>query len=364
MLKQLVAWVGSDAFFAGLRGYFDAHAWGNSTLQDLLRALEAASGRDLSAWSKEWLESAGINTLRPDIETDAEGLLTSFAVLQEAPAEHPTLAFAPARGRLSTTARLRDSCARSGSNSTSSEPAPRSTELVGTRRPDLVLVNDDDLAYAKIRLDERSLITVTDAIGELTESLPRALCWAAAWDMTRDAEMAARDYLRLVIHLLDTETDIGVLQSVLRQARLAVERWSAPGFRETGLDALAAACHAHLQGAEPGSDDQLALVRAFAASADSPRHLDVVEAWWSRARRAAGLALDTDLRWALLGSTCRLRPRRQLPRSTRSSPTTTPQPDAATRPPFALHCPTRHQKTPRGRRSCRTRTPQRRARRR
>jgi aminopeptidase N len=299
VLKQLVAWVGHDAFFAGLRRYFGAHAWGNSTLQDLLRALEVASGRDLSAWSKEWLESAGINTLRPEIETDDDGLITSFAVLQEAPADHPTLR--SHRLAVGCYNRTNEGLVRTMRVELDVVGARTEvTDLVGTRRPDLVLVNDDDLAYAKIRLDEHSLITVTEAIGELVGSLPRALCWAAAWDMTRDAEMAARDYLRLVIHLLDSETDIGVLQSVLRQARLAVERWSDPAFRDSGLDALAAACHAHLQGAEPGSDYQLALVRAFAASANSAGYVDVVGSLLSGETTLPGLALDTDLRWSLL----------------------------------------------------------------
>ena len=299
VLKQLVAWVGRDAFFAGLRGYFDAHSWGNSTLHDLLRSLERASGRDLSAWSKEWLESAGINTLRPEIETDAEGLITSFAVLQEATADHPTLrSHRVAIGLYDRTdaGLVRAQRVELDVVGARTEVA----ELVGAPRPDLVLVNDDDLAYAKIRLDERSLATVTDAIGDLTSSLPRALCWAAAWDMTRDAEMAARDYLRLVIHLLDSETDIGVLQSVLRQARLAVERWADPAYRETGLDALAAACHAHLPGAEPGSDYQLSLVRAFAACANSPAKSTSSRRCSPARPSFPGLALDTDLRWTLL----------------------------------------------------------------
>ena len=301
VLKQLVAWVGRDAFFNGLRGYFDAHAWKNSTLHDLLRSLERASGRDLSAWSKEWLESAGINTLRPDIETDADGLITSFAVLQEAPAEHPTLR----SHRLAVGCYERTSEGLVRTQRIELDVVGARTEvpdLVGTSQPDLVLVNDDDLAYAKIRLDERSLVTVTDAIGELRASLPRALCWAAAWDMTRDAEMAARDYLRLVIHLLDTETDIGVLQSVLRQARLAVERWATPAFRDTGLDALAAACHAHLRHAEPGSDYQLTLVRALAACANSTAYVDVIASLLAGDTEFPGLALDTDLRWTFLST--------------------------------------------------------------
>jgi aminopeptidase N len=299
VLKQLVAWVGREPFFAGLRNYFDAHAWGNSTLQDLLGALESASGRDLSAWSKEWLESAGINTLRPEIETDADGLITSFAVLQEAPPEHPTLrshrlavgCYARTDGRL-----IRERVVELDIVGARTEIP----ELVGVRRPELVLVNDQDLAYAKIRLDDVSLETVTESIGDIVDSLPRAMCWTAAWDMTRDAEMAARDYLRMVIHLLDAETDIGVLQSVLRQARLAVERWADPAFRSTGLDLLASAAHAHLQGSEPGSDQQLAFMRAFAATADSEQHVDVVASIFAGNTQVPGLSLDTDLRWLLL----------------------------------------------------------------
>ncbi|HET9188859.1 MAG TPA: aminopeptidase N, partial [Acidothermaceae bacterium] len=299
VLKQLVAWVGRDAFFSGLHKYFDAHAWGNSTLQDLLRALEDASGRDLSAWSKEWLESAGINTLRPEIETDDDGVITSFAVLQEAPPEHPTL----------RSHRLAVGCYHRRDDGIVREkrveldvvgartPVP---ELVGMRRPDLLVVNDDDLAYAKIRLDDRSLETVANSVGEVRDSLPRALCWAAAWDMTRDAEMAARDYLRMVIHLLDAERDIGVLQSAMRQARLAVERWADPAFRPTGLDMLAAATHAHLQAAEPGSDFQLAFLRAFAANAHSTHHVDTLGSLYAEQTSLPGLPLDTDLRWTLL----------------------------------------------------------------
>jgi aminopeptidase N len=299
VLKQLVAWVGREPFFAGLRAYFDAHEWGNSTLADLLSALEDASGRDLSAWSKQWLESAGLNTLRPDIRTDADGRLTSFAVLQEAPADHPTLRshrlavgfYDRADGALVRKQRVELDVAGARTEV---------SELVGAQRPDLILVNDDDLAYAKIRLDERSLATVTEAIGEIGDSLPRALCWSSAWDMTRDAEMAARDYVRMVIRLLDAETDVGVLQSVLRQARLAVERWADPSFHDTGLEMLAAAAEEHLQGAEPGSDHQLAFLRAFAAAATSDRQVDAVASIFAGDTEVPGLPLDTDLRWTLL----------------------------------------------------------------
>jgi len=299
VLKQLVAWVGRDAFFTGLQSYFRAHAWGNSTLQDLLSALEEASGRDLSAWSKEWLESAGVATLRAQIEVDDQGLVTSFAVVQEAPPENPTLR--SHRLAIGCYDRTTDGLVRTERIELDVVGARTEVpQLLGKRRPDLALVNDDDLAYAKVRLDDHSLVTITEAIAELRGALPRALCWSAAWDMTRDAEMAARDYLRMVIHLLESETDIGVLQSLLRQARLAIEQWADRSYRETGLDALAAAVHAHLEAAEPGSDQQLAYLRSFAATAQSASHLDVLAALLAGDVELPGLPLDTDLRWLLV----------------------------------------------------------------
>jgi aminopeptidase N len=91
VLKQLVHWVGRDAFFGATRAYFAQHAFGNTTLQDLLDALTNASGRDLSTWSKEWLQTAGVNTLRPRLEVADDGSFTSVMIEQTATDEHPTL---------------------------------------------------------------------------------------------------------------------------------------------------------------------------------------------------------------------------------------------------------------------------------
>ncbi|MEW9530080.1 aminopeptidase N [Microbispora sp. NPDC049125] len=299
VLKQLVAYVGLDNFLAGVRDYFNEHAWGNTTLQDLLSALERTSGRDLSAWSKEWLETAGVNTLRPSFTTDAEGRFLSFDVLQEATREHPTLrSHRIAIGLYS----LRDGVLARTRRVELDIVGARTAvaELVGEVQPDLVLVNDDDLTYAKIRLDERSLATlVGGGISAFAESLPRALCWSSAWDMTRDAEMATRDYVRLVVSGIDSVKDMTVLQTVLRQARQAVQQYADPAWRATGLAELAAALRRLIGTAEPGSDHQLAYVNAFTAVATSPEDLAFVRAILDGDDVPQGLAVDTDLRWTL-----------------------------------------------------------------
>ncbi len=299
VLKQLVAYVGKDNFLAALRRYFEQHAFGNATLADLMAALEATSGRDLSTWSKQWLETAGVNTLRPEFHTDADGMFTSFAVLQEAPATHPVLR--PHRIAVGLYDRTEAGLIRRRRvEADVSGDRTVLTDLAGEPRPDLVLVNDDDLTYAKIRLDEHSLRTLISAIGEFQDPLPAALCWSAAWDMCRDAEMAARDYVRLVMPGLDSVGDISVTQTLLRQAGAAARRYTDPAWRDTGLRLIAATSRKLLQRAEPGSDRQLAYLQALIGVAAEPGDLALLRGLLDGSTTLDGLAVDTELRWRLL----------------------------------------------------------------
>jgi aminopeptidase N len=341
VLKQLVAYVGRENFLDGVRKYFAAHAWGNATLADLLAALEETSGRDLAAWSAEWLQTAGVNTLRPSYSVDAEGRFTEFAVEQEAPATHPVLrSHRIAIGLYDRTPGDEAGLVRRHRVETD-VAGPRTVipELAGQPRPDLVLVNDDDLTYAKIRLDDHSLRTLVGpgkggpggrgglggkvspqdrgdpggsppgaaqsprartGIGEFTDSLPAALCWSAAWDMVRDGEMAARDYVRLVLSGISSVADISVVQTLLRQAGQAVRRFADPGWRQTGLALMASALRDLLQDAAAGSDTQLAYVRAFAGVAISADDLALLAGLLDGSVVLDGLTVDTDLRWSLL----------------------------------------------------------------
>ena len=299
VIKQLVAHVGRPNFVAGVRRYFEQHAWGNATLGDLLAALEEASGRDLSSWSKEWLETAGVNTLRPEYRCDPEGRFAEFAVLQEAPASHPVLR--PHRIAIGLYDRGETGLARRHRVEIDIDGERTEVpELVGQLRPDLVLVNDDDLSYAKIRLDDHSLRTLISGIGEFTDSLPAALCWAATWDMCRDAEMAARDYVSLVLAGVDAIGDITVAQTVLRQAATAARRFADPDWRATGLEQIAGKLRDLLQRAEPASDRQLAYAQALTGVATSPGDLALLAGLLAGSATVPGLAVDTDLRWQLL----------------------------------------------------------------
>lgn len=307
VLKQLVAYVGMDEFFRGVQAYFKAHAFGNTRLSDLLGALEETSGRDLKTWSKKWLETAGINVLRPVVDVDTSGRITSFAVKQEAPAlpagakGEPTLRphriaiglydLDDASGKLLRTDRVELDV---------DGELTAVDDLVGRRRPAVILLNDDDLSYAKVRMDAESLAFVTDHIGDFEASLPRALSWASAWDMTRDAELPTREYLSLVLSGIGKESDIGVVQSLHRQVKLALELYAAPSGRDEALARWTDATLAHLRSAEPGSDHQLAWARAFASAARTEEQLTLLEELVSGKQAIEGLAVDTELRWAFV----------------------------------------------------------------
>ncbi|MET9672761.1 aminopeptidase N [Streptomyces sp. NPDC006482] len=307
VLKQLVAYVGEDEFFKGVQAYFQAHAFGNTRLSDLLGALEETSGRDLKTWSKAWLETAGINILRPEIETDENGAITAFTVKQEAPAlpagakgeavlrpHRIAVGFydLDADGKLVRTERLELDVEAAELTSV--------PQLVGKARPAVVLLNDDDLSYAKVRLDEVSLTNVTAHLGDFADSLPRALCWASAWDMTRDGELATRDYLELVLSGVAKESDIGVVQSLQGQVKAALELYAAPEWRAEGLARWGTFAQEQLRATEPGSDHQLAWARAFAATARTDAELDVIAGLLDGGEVVEGLAVDTELRWAFV----------------------------------------------------------------
>jgi aminopeptidase N len=299
VLKQLAAWVGVDAFFAGVSAYFKKHAWGNTTLADLLTELETASGRDLSEWGKIWLETAGVNTLRADIATDASGTISSFTVLQSAPAEYPTIR--PHRLAIGFYT-LRDGKLVREHRVELDVDGERTdvAELVGLARPDLVLLNDEDLAYAKIRLDEASHRVALENLSAIEDPLARALVLSSVWDATRDAETSASDYLELVLGNIASETESTTLRIVLANAQLAASSYVAPAKRADARRRLADRLWELAREAEAGSDAQFQFVKNFAAVAEAGSHVDDLAALYAGELTLEGLAVDTDLGWELL----------------------------------------------------------------
>ncbi|QEE61481.1 aminopeptidase N [Salinibacterium sp. dk2585] len=300
VLKQLVAWVGREAFFSGVAAYFKKHAWGNTQLVDLLTELEATSGRDLSTWSKLWLETAGVNTLRPEIETDADGRITSFAVAQTAPEDYPTIR--PHRLAIGFYDHDADGALTRSHRIEIDVDGERTdvAELVGMQRPALVLINDDDLAYAKIRLDDASLETAIENLSRISDPLARALVWGSAWDSTRDGETKASDYVRLVLGNIASETESTTIRTTLTQLMTTARMYVDPATREATIEKVGTELWALAQRAEAGSDAQFQFVKFFAAIASTQDHAEVLRGLRDGEITLEGLEVDTDLSWELL----------------------------------------------------------------
>ncbi|MGD9621456.1 MAG: aminopeptidase N [Mycolicibacterium sp.] len=305
VLKQLVAYVGLEAFLAGLRDYFRDHAFGNATFGDLLGALEKSSGRDLSGWGRQWLRTTGLNTLRPDFDIDADGRFTRFAIDQGGanPGAGETRVHRLAVGiydqdNSGKLVRIhREELDVDG-------PATEVPALHGISRGKLILVNDDDLTYCSLRLDPESLQTVLTRIADIADPLPRTLAWSAAWEMTRDAELRARDFVALVMGGLHAESEVGVAQRLILQAQTALGSYADPGWAaEFGWPAFGDALLDLARESEPGSDHQLAFVNALCASVLATNHVAVLSTLLDNqpvAVNMPGLVLDTDLRWRIV----------------------------------------------------------------
>ena len=306
VLKQLVAYVGLDHFLAGLRDYFAAHAFSNATFDDLLGALERASGRDLSDWGRQWLKTTGLNTLRADFDVDADGRFTRFAITQggAAPGAGETRVHRLAVGIYDDQDGTEKLVRVHREEFDVFGPVTEVPALHGVPRGKLVLVNDDDLTYCSMRLDPESLKLATERIADIAEPLPRTLVWSAAWEMTRDAELKARDFIALVSRGVGAETEVGVAQRLLMQAQTALNSYSEPHWAaEHGWPAFADRLLELARAADPGSDHQLAYINALCTSVLSAHHLvllaDLLDGDPAECG-LAGLEIDTDLRWRII----------------------------------------------------------------
>jgi aminopeptidase N len=305
VLKQLVAYVGLEEFLAGLRDYFRDNAFGNATFGDLLGALEKASGRDLSGWGQQWLKTTGLNTLRADFDVDADGRFTRFAISQSGakPGAAETRVHRLAVGIYDDdgSGKLVRAHREELDVEDSSTDVPA---LQGVSQGKLVLVNDDDLTYCSLRLDPDSLETVLTRIADIAEPLPRTLAWSAAWEMTREAEMKARDFVSLVSSGVHAETEVGVAQRLLMQAQTALGSYADPDWAcSEGWPGFADRLLELARAAEPGSDHQLAFVNALCSSSLSLRHVAVLAALLDidpAEQGLPGLTIDTDLRWRIV----------------------------------------------------------------
>ncbi len=298
VFQQLVAYVGYDEFMSGVSAYLKKKAWGNATLSDLLGELEIASGRDLKEWSQLWLEEAGINTLRPEFEVDDVGAICNFVVRQSCD-QHASLR--THRLGIGGYSLIGGSFVRVFYEEADIDGEETAIgELDGVVRPDLILLNDGDLAYTKVRLDPESAAAARENINAFADRLPRTLVLANLWDMCRDAELSATDYVDIALRALETEDHGTVLRYLLHQLETARDLYSAPSNRDALKERVADKLFEILEGTESGSDRQLQIAMTAVTSAITEDQLDHIAGWLEGKDVPEGLAVDANFRWVIL----------------------------------------------------------------
>ncbi|RJU00159.1 aminopeptidase N [Arthrobacter frigidicola] len=305
VLKQLVAYVGFDAFTEAARKYFRAHAFGNTTLADLLAALSEASGQDMTAWARQWLQTSGVPALTAEVSVE-DGVYTAAAIRQDA-LDPITGVPEPRPHSLKVGFYSYDadgSLVRTESHAVEVTGASAPLDgLVGRTQPDLLLVNDEDLTYAKLRFDPRSLVTLLRSVDRIADPLARAICLSALWSSTRDADLAAADYLGAVELAAPAEPGVGVLQVLLQNAGTAVERYTAPAGRAELRKRYARFLEQGLRDAAESSDLQLAWARALATGGRTTGSAAaVLRGLLDGTDSVPGLVLDDELRWMFLAA--------------------------------------------------------------
>ena len=314
-LRQLVVWIGPDAFFAGVNDHFARHRFGNATLADLVDALARTSGRDVHAWTDRWLRTSGVDTMRPEL-VERNGLLESAAITVAGPPDAPSRPrphrilvgaydLRPGnddRGqRLVLRERFETDVDAQQSGSSREVPLP---QLVGAPRPDLLVLNDGDLSYTKVRWDERSWQSVRAALSTVDDEVTRALLWSTARDLVRDGELTPDDYLALADAHLPVETRVAIVEEVLRFGQRGIaDRYVAASRRPAALATLTRVGRAILTraaGGRAGTGIRLAAVRGLIASAATDDELAELQEWLRAERVPDGPDLDPELRWAIL----------------------------------------------------------------
>ncbi|MBQ1027896.1 aminopeptidase N [Micromonospora sp. C95] len=297
VLRQLVAWLGDEAFLAGLNDHFARHRFGNATLADLLESLAASSGRELTDWAASWLRTAQVNTLRAEVTVDAEGRYDEVVIAQTAPPTHPALR--PHRigvGRYAvdgTAERIEVDL-----DPKTDDGRTRLDGLAGEPAAAVLLPNDGDLTFAKIRLDAASADAVPLLLPRLTDPLARALLWGEAMDAATDGDRPVTGLVDLIVAALPTEREVIIVEDVLAMSRSLIDRYLDPLARQSALARVAESCRRLLDDAAPGESLQLAAARGLiAASTDA----ELLAGWLAGRAVPAGLAVDAELRWALLG---------------------------------------------------------------
>ncbi|WP_286257594.1 aminopeptidase N [Streptomyces graminofaciens] len=292
-LRQLVTWLGEKDFLEGINTHFARHRFGNATLADFIDSLADATERDVHAWADAWLRTTGVDTLTPKVTRGTDGTYT-LTVDHTGSRPH----------RIAVGVYDQDLTDDQGSHLTLRErvelDVPQTAEQPIGKRPALLLLNDGDLTYAKVRFDADSFTTVTNSLSGLPDPLTRAVVWNVLRDAVRDAELPPTAYLDAARTHLPRETDLAVVEGVLTFATAQIAgRYLTPEQRPAALTTLTALCRDLIRRTEDGDNPGLRLI-AVRHYIDVAAHPDTIATWLADGTVPGGPELDPELRWRVL----------------------------------------------------------------
>ncbi|MGA8115302.1 MAG: aminopeptidase N [Actinocatenispora sp.] len=302
-LRQLATWLGDETFFAGLRTYFQRYAYRNATLADLIGTMAEASGQDLTGWAELWLRRAQVNTLVPVASTGPDGRYEAVSVEQHAPEGYPYLR--PHRIRIghytADGGKLRRELVEIACDPTVDSGLTPVGELTGRPAADLLLLNDGDLTFARVRFTPGTVERLPELLPALADPVSRSVVWSATWDMVRSGELAPESFVAQLVGALPAERELPLLEEMLGLTRRFVTRRYLPADRRAVvLPQLTGLCRRILAEAGDNAGRRLAAVRGTVAFASTGEEVELLRAWLRGDRLPDGVAMDAELRWSVL----------------------------------------------------------------
>ena len=298
VLKQLGARLGREGFAAGLRLYFQRHAFANATLADFLAALEEGSGVPLADWSAQWLRTSGPNRFAAEVAEGPGGSIASLSVRQEVVSGDPVL-----RQHLMRIALIypdRSGVRIEGHELLLDGERAHVPSATGRPLPLAVIPNHDDLAVGKIALDAATIRFATERLEEIPDGLLRQVTWTAMWELVRDGSFSASDYAALLVARLPEERDASIVQQIVESTLGSLLlRYLPDGERERWGSRIVEVARARLaRGGDEGT--RIVWSRILVLASVTPR--DIEESWQVAAGETPleGVEIDQDHRWTLL----------------------------------------------------------------
>jgi aminopeptidase N len=296
VLRQLEYLVGPAAFQRGVQTFLRTHAYGNATWQELLAAIGTASGRDLTAWGKQWMLRPGMPIVQQQLRI-ANGSITRLALVQR-PAQ-PSLS-----GRGAWPLKMQVLLYRAGQSPVRLPVELRGdttvvTAAAGLPAPDFVYANEGDYGYAIVLPDSASVQWLEGHIEQVPDDFLRAMVWGSLWDLVREAQLDPLRYARMAMRALPTERDEQLAGTLVGRLTTSLTRYGSASARDAMLPDVERLLLTGASDSTRSYGTRKSHLDAYIGLARSPGALARLRGWLA-GDTITGLPLRAPTRWSLV----------------------------------------------------------------